>query len=193
MTTQEHKQYRKWSDEEILKIFYLSKQCKAKVINWDKVSSHLEGRTAQQCKSFYNNRIREYELENLIKQTNIHELGVKGVEYLLLSTNKQEDPVRQIFFDNLTTEIIMNIQMALTGNQMFRYDNNILKLVREIISVYNQNKIKMKNQINQQGFAKYETHTVSKDQFEQLIKMMDNFDCDNLFLKISCIISQSIE
>ncbi|CAL5985746.1 Myb-like_DNA-binding domain-containing protein [Hexamita inflata] len=188
------KPYRQWSEQEINQIIYHSKQFNNSSIDWTIISSHIKGRTNQQCKSFYNNRIRKFQFETDFDRNTLHDLADGSILYLL-KCNNNEDKVQQTLIDNYMFDIFSLIHVVQENKLNFVTDKdlNILKLIREIIIVYNQHKQQWIKQIKFQGVTDFKQQLVQPQQLRQLISLMDGLNCDNLFLQISGIISEQIQ
>ncbi|CAL6090159.1 Myb-like_DNA-binding domain-containing protein [Hexamita inflata] len=188
------KPYRQWSEQEINQIIYHSKQFNDQAIDWTIISSHIKGRTNQQCKSFYNNRIRKFQFETDFQRNKIQDLADSSILYLL-TFNNNEDKVQQTLIDNYMFDIFSLIQVVNQNKLNFvnEKDLNILKLIREIIIVYNQHKSQWIKQIKLMGVTDFKQQLVQPQQLRLLISFMDGLNCDNLFLQISGIISEQIK
>ncbi|CAL6045721.1 Myb-like_DNA-binding domain-containing protein [Hexamita inflata] len=188
------KPYRQWSEQEINQIIYHSKQFNDQSIDWTIISSHIKGRTNQQCKSFYNNRIRKFQFETDFQRNKIQDLADSSILYLL-TFNNNEDKVQQTLIDNYMFDIFSLIQVVNQNKLNFvnEKDLNILKLIREIIIVYNQHKSQWIKQIKLMGVTDFKQQLVQPQQLRLLISFMDGLNCDNLFLQISGIISEQIK
>ncbi|CAL6042641.1 Myb-like_DNA-binding domain-containing protein [Hexamita inflata] len=135
------KQYAKWNKDETQKMIQLTSQFKNTQINWNSVSTHFENRTVQQCKSFYNNKIRIFSFQSLLSQNqNIENLAKKAVVYIVsVKRNIELISPKHLCIAHIVAIIKEHIAKAFNGDSLFQFDLNILKLIQSIILVYKAN------------------------------------------------------
>ncbi|CAL6005895.1 SANT/Myb_domain [Hexamita inflata] len=61
-------QYNKWTAEEMRYIISAAKEYKTSKIDWIAIQALVPHRTVQQCKSFYNNTVKEYDIYKCSQQ-----------------------------------------------------------------------------------------------------------------------------
>ncbi|CAL5999022.1 Myb-like_DNA-binding domain-containing protein [Hexamita inflata] len=168
--------YQVWKNEDIAKIIKLVSQYDGCVIHWDKISLQFPGRTPQQCKSFYSNKIKKNSLPNLIQQHNgIENLAVQAINYLL-SNIQNENMAKQFCILQLFTQIQEHIKNALENNINYKFDVNILKLIQNIIKTYKQNIMEC-------------VQFSQNQQLNQFVNFMNSFDYDKLLQNIDELIA----
>ncbi|CAL6003063.1 Myb-like_DNA-binding domain-containing protein [Hexamita inflata] len=185
------KTYKPWSDEEMLHVISCVKKYKTRIINWDMVASHTEGRTAQQCKSFYNNRGRKFEFAAVLKKYDMRELGFRWYSYLLNSNYQHEtDPVKRIYLDNAIMDMITYATLVQNDVMSFKYDPNMLSLIHSIITIHCQYTPKLMDQIEKHGSAKLSEEVIYVEQLNQFIRLMNSLDYITVYQKVKILLSQ---
>ncbi|CAL5982646.1 SANT/Myb_domain [Hexamita inflata] len=183
--------YGKWSQEETQKIIQMTRSYKGNVINWRTISENIKGRTSQQCKSFYNSRIRHIEV-NLEARTPA-ELSTNAICNLLNNNvSKSFDVIKKIYYDQILMEVIINSQMIISGNTKFKYNVKILQTIRQVIIQYNQLKQSWIDQIETIGIAEFQQMTIQQHEFIHLQKLLDNSQTSELYCKITELLEQRI-
>ncbi|CAL6007767.1 SANT/Myb_domain [Hexamita inflata] len=76
------KKYHGWTEGERTYILSAARRSGPK-INWIHIQKNLPHRTVQQCKSFYNNRVKQYQLERLLPKTSLTSYSQDGLEPLV--------------------------------------------------------------------------------------------------------------
>ncbi|CAL6017258.1 Myb-like_DNA-binding domain-containing protein [Hexamita inflata] len=179
------KQYAKWNKDDTQKMIQLTSQYKNTQINWNSVSTYFENRTVQQCKSFYNNKIRAFSFQSLLSQNqNIENLAKKAVVYIVSAKRNIEliSP-KHLCIAHIVAVIKEHIAKAFEGDSLFQFDLNIIKLIQSIIIIYKTNINTFIKRVSQFGCAKFEDSVLTADQVAQLVNFMDSFD-HNALLEI---------
>ncbi|CAL6014902.1 Myb-like_DNA-binding domain-containing protein [Hexamita inflata] len=168
--------YRKWTSEEISKIITQVNQYNGCVINWDKIASQFIGRTAQQCKSYYNDKIKKHSLSKLIQKYNgIENVAQRAIQFLLSANVKEENMAKQFCILNLFNLIQEHVRNAQENNSNYEFNVNVLKLIQSVIQIYKQDFV---DQV-------HSSQALLIDQLNQFINFMNSFDYDELLLTIN--------
>ncbi|CAL6048329.1 SANT/Myb_domain [Hexamita inflata] len=175
--------YKKWSEEDISKLISLCRSYKNKVINWAKIAGCIEGRSAQQCKSYYNSQIHQLER----KLYNMAEKPAQFAERVLLKLAcghmEQVNSIKQIYFDNLMLDIVINIKMVMSDSKTFEFNKELLRTMMHTILLYQQQCECIANQADQSKILLQSTY-VSKEQFKHLNKLMESINYKELYVKL---------
>ncbi|CAL6017220.1 Myb-like_DNA-binding domain-containing protein [Hexamita inflata] len=184
------KQYTKWSDEETAKIIQLTSMYTGTVINWEKVSTHFYNRSPQQCKSFHNNKVRQFGLQNLITQNgSLEALAKKSIIYLVsANVNEHECMIKHLCVANIIDRVKAHIAKAFQSDSLFEFDLNILKLIESIITVYKANVNTFLKRVAQFGCVKFEESVLRAEQVQQLVGFMNSFDYNSLLEIVNVLI-----
>ncbi|CAL6017246.1 Myb-like_DNA-binding domain-containing protein [Hexamita inflata] len=194
MSMTQRNKYAKWAQEDIQKLICLTKTCRTSVIKWEQVAQKLGGRSLQQCKSFYNNFVKVYELDFLLQTVSLKDLAAEAIAFLMAGDSDSFKHIaQQAIYEHTMVDAIQNIQMAAAGNTAFRFNVNLLKLIREIIIAFNQEKASMQEELRSKAAVKFRGKLVTREQFQHFAKMMDAFDADELFLQISFVVSEQLK
>ncbi|CAL6032940.1 Myb-like_DNA-binding domain-containing protein [Hexamita inflata] len=190
MELESQKTYRPWSDEEMLHVITCIKKQHARVINWEAVACYIEGRSAQQCKSFYNNRGRKFEFAAVLRKHDMRELGFRWYSYLLNSSYQLEtDAVKKIYLDNTIMDMVTYATMVKDG-VAFQYDRNMLSLVQSIVNIHCQYSPKLMDQIEKHGSARLSGEVIQMEQLRQFVKLMDGLDYMGVYQKIKLLLAE---
>ncbi|CAL6020351.1 SANT/Myb_domain [Hexamita inflata] len=184
----------KWSEDEIVRLIYLTKTHRTSVIKWDVVVKQLNGRTLQQCKSFYNNFVKQYQLNHLLQSSQIQDLAKKVMSFLICGNiNDFQHAAQKVSYEFALVDVILHLQMLKENNQSYKYNIGYLQLIREVIIVFNNSKVRLMEEIYVQQTAKLYGKRVTKEQFHHFTAMMNAFNSDDIFLKISSIVSNHLK
>ncbi|CAL6066248.1 Hypothetical_protein [Hexamita inflata] len=149
-----------------------------------------KGRTSQQCKSFYNSRIRHIEVN--LEACTPTELATNAICNLLNNVSKSFDVIQKIYYDQIFMEVIINSQMIICGNTKFKYNVKILQTIRQVIIQYNQFKQSWIDQIETIGIAEFQQMTIQQHEFVHLQKLLDNAQTAELYCKITELLENRI-
>ncbi|CAL6077426.1 SANT/Myb_domain [Hexamita inflata] len=115
-------QYNKWTAEETRYIISAAREYKTSKIDWIAIQALVPHRTVQQCKSFYNNTVKEYDIYYLLKHHGLQAVAQKALYYLLTDNlNSCQDARKKAYFNNLQVDALINIFQVLAGNLSFKY------------------------------------------------------------------------
>ncbi|CAL6077424.1 SANT/Myb_domain [Hexamita inflata] len=186
-------QYNKWTAEETRYIISAAREYKTSKIDWIAIQALVPHRTVQQCKSFYNNTVKEYDIYYLLKHHGLQAVAQKALYYLLTDNlNSCQDARKKAYFNNLQVDALINIFQVLAGNSSFKYNVELLQLAREVIIVYKQEVGLITEELQLGYSATFQNQPVSKQQLEQLDSLMASINCDDLFLKLSAVITDTM-
>ncbi|CAL6054689.1 Hypothetical_protein [Hexamita inflata] len=147
-------------------------------------------RTAQQCKSFYNNSVKQYQLERLLPKTSLTGIAMMALSHLLTAdVSHIRDREKQANIDQITSDILLNVFLVEAGNSKCGLDLNLIALVREMIIVFNQVKVQMIEEIYVNGHAVFEGSCVTQQQLDAVIKLAATYKIDDLFLQLSAVVA----
>ncbi|CAL5980799.1 SANT/Myb_domain [Hexamita inflata] len=181
--------YGKWSEEETGKMIQLTRSFKGNVINWRVIAQNIKGRTPQQCKSFYNSKIRSIEVN--LQKYSPEDLAIITVQNLLDSNIIQSlDGIKRIFYDQILMEVIMNAKMIMQNSKQFKYNARILQTIRYVIILYNQHKKVWIDQISTSGFTEFMKTNIYANEFVHLQTLLDNSQITQLYYKITELLQQ---
>ncbi|CAL6017230.1 Myb-like_DNA-binding domain-containing protein [Hexamita inflata] len=184
------KQYTKWSKDDIMKIIKLTGEYKNTLINWNEIATYFKNRTPQQCKSFHNNKIRQFGFQQLLSQNlTINNLAKKAMVYIV-SAKKVIDLIspKHLCVINIFNIVKEHIAKAFDGDISFQFDLNILKLIQSIIIIYKTNINTFIKRVSQFGCVKFEDSVLTTDQVAQLVNFMDSFDYNALLEIVEVLI-----
>ncbi|CAL6015546.1 Myb-like_DNA-binding domain-containing protein [Hexamita inflata] len=122
---QNHK-YATWSDAEIRKLIDATNIHKDKTIDWIGVASHFPGRTSQQCKSFYNNRVKPLETNSMVNDF-----------YLFMISTQMQKPrtpiqnVKKLFCECGTADMFIYIANLLVDVE-FKFNYQFMGAIVEV-------------------------------------------------------------
>ncbi|CAL6014956.1 Myb-like_DNA-binding domain-containing protein [Hexamita inflata] len=170
------KQFRFWTIDEITLMIELTNQYTGLQISWNRISQHFKTRSSQQCKSYFNNRMKQFTLQKLILDKNI------GAQSLLVS-EKDNNITKHICLLSIFNQCQTHIQNI---DKKFFFDLNILKLIRSVILAYIENNIDtfaFKNKT-----ILLSENTLNPDQIIQIANFMNSFDYNELLKKITKLI-----
>ncbi|CAL6108201.1 SANT/Myb_domain [Hexamita inflata] len=186
-------QYNKWTAEETRYIISAAREYKTSKIDWIAIQALVPHRTVQQCKSFYNNTVKEYDIYYLLKHHGLRLVAQKALGYLLTDNlNSCQDARKKAYFNNLQADVLISVFQVLAGNTSFKYNVELLQLVREVIIVYKQEVGLMAEELQLGSSATFQNQSVQKQQLEQLDSLMNSINCDDLFLKLSAVITDTM-
>ncbi|CAL6025108.1 SANT/Myb_domain [Hexamita inflata] len=178
------RQYGKWSEEETIKMIYLTRSYKGNVINWKTIAENINGRTHQQCKSYYNSKIKRIEV-NLEAQSPLDLAAMTILDLLNNNVSKSFDSLKRIYYDQIFVEVIINSKMIMQDYLQFKFNIKILKTIRQVFVLYNQNKQVWIDQLSKRGFAEYQEQKFQQHEFEHLQTLIDNEQTTKLCCKIT--------
>ncbi|CAL5999000.1 Myb-like_DNA-binding domain-containing protein [Hexamita inflata] len=172
--------YRKWTSEETSKIITLVNQYNGCVIHWDKIASQFIGRTPQQCKSYYNDKIKKHSLSKLIlKYNGIENVAQRAIQYLLSANVKEENMAKQFCILDLFNLIQEHVRSAQENNSNYEFNVNVLKFIQSVIQIYKYSLM--------EHIQSSQAHSI--DQLNQFINFMNSFDYDKLLQTIKDLIA----
>ncbi|CAL6030597.1 SANT/Myb_domain [Hexamita inflata] len=178
------RQYGKWSEEETNKMIHLTRSYKGNVINWKAIAENINGRTHQQCKSYYNSKIRRIEV-NLDALTPLDLAAMTIRDLLNNNVSKSFDTMKRMYYDQIFVEVIINSKMVMQDCLQFKFNVKMLKTIRQVYILYNQNKQVWVDQINTCGFAEFQEQSFQQYEFEHLQTLIDNDQTAKLCCKIT--------
>ncbi|CAL6020359.1 SANT/Myb_domain [Hexamita inflata] len=184
------KQYTKWSKDDIVNMIQLTGQYQNTLINWNDIAIYFKNRTPQQCKSFHNNKIRQFSFQQLLSQNlTINNLAKKAIVYIV-SAKKAIDLIspKHLCIVYIFNIVKKHISKAFVGDISFQFDLNILKLIQNVIIVYQVNINTFIKRVSQFGCVKFEDSVLTADQVAQLVNFMDSFDCNSLLEIVEVLI-----
>ncbi|CAL6108203.1 SANT/Myb_domain [Hexamita inflata] len=183
------KKYHGWTEGERTYILSAARRSGPK-INWIQIQKNLPHRTVQQCKSFYNNSVKQYQLERLLPKTSLTTIARMALSHLLTADVSQiRDREKQAYIDQITSDMLLNVFLVQTGNFKCGLDINLIALVREMIIVFNQVNAQMIEEIYVNGHAVFEGSCVSQQQLDSVIKLTMTYKIDDLFLQLSAVVA----
>ncbi|CAL6077422.1 SANT/Myb_domain [Hexamita inflata] len=183
------KKYHGWTEGERAYILNAVRRSGPK-INWIQIQKNLPHRTVQQCKSFYNNSVKLYQLERLLPKTSLTSIARMALSHLFIADVTQiRDREKQAYVDQITSDILLNVFLVQAGNFKCGLDLNLIALVREMIIVFNQIKAQMIEEIYVNGHAVFECSCVSQQQLDAVIKLAATYKTDDLFLQLSAVVA----
>ncbi|CAL5978846.1 SANT/Myb_domain [Hexamita inflata] len=183
------KKYISWTEQEKEYIVQEAKKYRNTKINWMTIQRQLPHRTVQQCKSFYNNQLKHYELDFLLTKKSLSTIAKMALLHLM--TCKLQDvrvKEKRAYIQAVTEEILTNVFQVLAGNRDFEYDTKLLALVREMILVFNQSKTKLVEDIYLNDTATLLKQEVDQYMLDSLIQLENAFDGNNLLARINIIL-----
>ncbi|CAL5987751.1 SANT/Myb_domain [Hexamita inflata] len=173
--------YNQWNEQETQKIIQLTRQYKENIINWRNIAANMNGRTPQQCKSYFNSKIRYIELR-LETPVTLAKMAIMNL--LNDRSQKQFCAVKRIYYDQILMEIIMNAKMIMQNNSTFQYNVRILQTIKNVIILFKQQKWDWIDQIKTQGFATYQQIIIQPNEFQHLQILLDNAHTSELYSQI---------
>ncbi|CAL6035077.1 Myb-like_DNA-binding domain-containing protein [Hexamita inflata] len=171
--------YNSWSDAEIHKLIDASNIHKNVVINWDEVASHFPNRTTQQCKSFYNNRIKP--LENT---TDVYNYYLFMISTQMQKPRTHQQNVKKLFCECGTADMYIHIANLLVDNSEFRFNYKFLSIMKQIIEIHCLLREDLTVAFSIQKYIEFGEYTLSKDLYDIMIGRMNSFDITTCIQKI---------
>ncbi|CAL6094018.1 Myb-like_DNA-binding domain-containing protein [Hexamita inflata] len=181
MTQKPRPEYVSWSDAEIRKLIDASNLHKDGVINWAGVASHFHNRSPQQCKSFYNNRIRALEVKT-DKTANDYYLFMISTQMQKPETPQQN--VKKLFCECGTADMYIHIANLLADNPEFQYNPKFLGVMKEVIEVHGQLRGYLTAAFSKQKYLEVGDYVLSKELYELMARRMASFDAATVMQKI---------
>ncbi|CAL5998958.1 SANT/Myb_domain [Hexamita inflata] len=172
------KQFRFWTIDEITLMIELTNQYNGSVIRWNKISQQFKTRSSQQCKSYFNNRMKQFTLQKVIQEKNI---GAQALYYLV--SEKDNNISKHICLLSIFNQCQTHIQNI---DKKFFFDLNILKLIRSVILAYIDNNIDTFAFKNKSILLS--ENILNPDQIIQIVNFMNSFDYSELLKKITKLI-----
>ncbi|CAL6077446.1 SANT/Myb_domain [Hexamita inflata] len=191
MSKQKESNYNPWSSTELQYIVNATREYRDKKINWKQIQQQLKHRTIQQCKSFYNNHVKQYEFSYIRENFNDAQIAHMMLSYLAIGKLEDIiDPNNSKFETRyqkswLQADFLIIIYQLQTNNKQFPYDAKLLNLLKEMIVFYNQIKPQIEKQLVQYGFGILGRHKINANQMNSLVSFMQSIDSDNLLEKIN--------
>ncbi|CAL5978852.1 SANT/Myb_domain [Hexamita inflata] len=183
------KKYISWTEQEKEYIVQEAKKYRNTKINWMTIQRQLPHRTVQQCKSFYNNQLKHYELDFLLTKKSLATIAKMALLHLM-TCRLQDVRVKEkrAYIQAVTEEVLTNVFQVLGGNRDFEYDTKLLALVREMILVFNQSKTKLVEDIYLNDTATLLKKQIDHDMLVSLIQLAKTFDSNFLLEKINVVL-----
>ncbi|CAL6035081.1 Myb-like_DNA-binding domain-containing protein [Hexamita inflata] len=173
--------YATWSDAEIRKLIDATNIHKDKTIDWIGVASHFPGRTPQQCKSFYNNRVKPLKMK-----TN----SMVNDYYLFMISTQMQKPrtptqnAKKLFCECGTADMFIYIVNLLADNIEFKFNAQFMGVIVEIIEIYQLVSEYLKTEFIQKNYVEVGEYVVSKEMYEIMALRMASFDATAVIQKI---------
>ncbi|CAL5980797.1 SANT/Myb_domain [Hexamita inflata] len=185
------REYKQWSEAEISQIISICRSYKERVLNWNKISSAMGGRSPQQCKSFYNNKIKPIEKRMYQLSSDSVSLAAIALKNLLcVKSYDKFDHIKQIYCDHIQIDVLLNVQMVMMDNKQFNYNMDLIKTVAQVLHQYLQHKDNLARQIEETNMAIFESMVISKEQYQHLSKLMNSISCETLYQKLLQLLKQ---
>ncbi|CAL6076073.1 Myb-like_DNA-binding domain-containing protein [Hexamita inflata] len=177
---QNHK-YATWSDTEIRKLIDATNIHKDKTIDWIGVASHFPGRTSQQCKSFYNNRVKPLETKT--------DSMVNDFYLFMISTQMQKprtpsQNVKKLFCECGTADMFIYIVNLLGDNLEFKFNYQFMGAIVEVIEIHLLVSEYLKTEFAQNNYVEIGEYVMSKEMYEIMVMRMASFDATAVLQKI---------
>ncbi|CAL6009928.1 Myb-like_DNA-binding domain-containing protein [Hexamita inflata] len=136
-----NRNYTPWSDEDIKLLLSVTDQYLYQKIDWVKVVAHFPTRTALQCKSFFNNKIKKhiFIVRNRVPQPNFELIQYCYVYYI---TRYQPNPetldqkCKRILAECCWEDIFPTMTLLMKNELNYKYNKKLLIGTREFISYH---------------------------------------------------------
>ncbi|CAL6009924.1 Myb-like_DNA-binding domain-containing protein [Hexamita inflata] len=177
MTERKHTGYTLWTDDDIHKLTNLVDQYTVDKINWQRIALHFPTRTLQQCKSFYNNKIKQFvfELKDGVPLPNHDFVHYCYVYYITKYKSKDEDlndRVKRIVAESCWEDIFPTMTFLLK-NVDFKYNKKLLRGTKEFILYHKAQEEKINDLFKRSKRIKIMNIPVTIEEWEAFKKFME--------------------
>ncbi|CAL6076071.1 Myb-like_DNA-binding domain-containing protein [Hexamita inflata] len=162
-----------WSNAEIQKLIDASNVHKNKTIDWIGVASHFPNRTPQQCKSFYNNRIRTIEVKT---DRNIYDYYLFMISIQMQKPKTYQQNLKKLICDCRIADMYILIANLIVENRNFMYNQKFMGIMLQIIEIHSLLNENLTVAFSYQKFIEYGEYILSKEMFEIMSMRMSSFD-----------------
>ncbi|CAL6077437.1 Hypothetical_protein [Hexamita inflata] len=128
---------------------------------------------------------------NFFQKASLERRARMALVHILTADAPLKRDNEQVSVDQVTSDILLNVFLVQAGNYKCGLDLNLIALVREMIIVFNQVKLKMIEEIYINGHTVFEGYKVSHQQLDSVIKLATMFKIDDLFLQLSAVVANS--
>ncbi|CAL6040103.1 Myb-like_DNA-binding domain-containing protein [Hexamita inflata] len=133
--------YTPWSDEDIRLLLNVTEQYLFQKIDWVKVGSHFPERTALQCKSFFNNKVKKYvfTVKNGVPQPNFELIQYCYVYYITRfkpTPESLDQKCKRIMAEACWEDIFPTMTLVMKNELNYKYNKKLLVGTREFISYH---------------------------------------------------------
>ncbi|CAL6104597.1 Myb-like_DNA-binding domain-containing protein [Hexamita inflata] len=180
MTTKNKRiSYTSWTDDEIKRILdIITINRHGKIIDWAGVHASFPHRTAQQCKSFYNNFIKQFVFE-LVDGVPVPNLDfVKYCHAFYITRYKprketMEQKVRRIVAENCYEDGLTTAVFLAKQEQNYNYNNKLLVGTSEMIKFHYSQKQLIDEQFKNTEQIILSEMAVTRNQWEHFCQFVD--------------------
>ncbi|CAL6076075.1 Hypothetical_protein [Hexamita inflata] len=139
------------------------------------------GRTSQQCKSFYNNRVKPLETKT--------DSMVNDFYLFMISTQMQKprtpsQNVKKLFCECGTADMFIYIVNLLGDNLEFKFNYQFMGAIVEVIEIHLLVSEYLKTEFAQNNYVEIGEYVMSKEMYEIMVMRMASFDATAVLQKI---------
>ncbi|CAL6067187.1 SANT/Myb_domain [Hexamita inflata] len=181
---QNAKPYNHWSLAETRCLMNSIKNYKNRKINWVQIQQKLPNRTVLQCKSFFHNYTKKYELLFLLSRYDIVKVAHKLLDFCTYNEtiNNITDPRQRQYMNDLEVDFLLNIYQLQLDCTSFAFNYQLLWLLQEMILAYNKLMSDCPYQLS--------TLLLKQDQIDSLKSFMKSINSEYLLKKLQSLFTK---
>ncbi|CAL6082158.1 Myb-like_DNA-binding domain-containing protein [Hexamita inflata] len=171
--------YKNWTEEEIAKLVQTKEYFSGGPIDWKQIAKCFPDRTAQQCKSFYRNRVKQFVFKEENGQVKADTDFVQYCYFQNLTgfvklNETPDEKVKRVvaqccYEDSLTNAVIVQTDVNLKWNQ------KLLVGMKMVYEFHTKIQAEIDNALVGQEEVEFKGHIIQKDKWEQYKRIFSQY------------------
>ncbi|CAL5977676.1 Myb-like_DNA-binding domain-containing protein [Hexamita inflata] len=187
--------YTPWSDDDIRLLLSTTEQYLDVTIDWGMVVKHFPGRTALQCKSFYNNKMRKFvfNVDNGVPQPNFDLIQYCYVYYITRykhSPESLDQKCKRIMAEACWEDIFPTMMLLIKNELNYKYNKKLLVGTKEFLTYHLLQCQKMDDLFKENEKIQIQDIVVHKKQWETFCKYINEMNPPEFLKRIDLFLEQ---
>ncbi|CAL5977602.1 Myb-like_DNA-binding domain-containing protein [Hexamita inflata] len=187
--------YKTWPDEDIRLLLNATEKYSYKTIDWIKVADQFKNRTVQQCKSFYNNKMKQYVFNVVdgVPQPDYNLVQYCYVYYITRYKPENEDltqKCKRIMAEACYEDIFPTMTLLLKNDLNYKYNKKLLIGAKEFMKYHIFYVDKINELFETSPEISLQDIRITKTQWDTFCMYTKLFNFETLIQKIDKLLTQ---
>ncbi|CAL6040119.1 Myb-like_DNA-binding domain-containing protein [Hexamita inflata] len=170
--------YQSWPDEDIHKLLDVTEKYLYDKIDWIKVASEFPTRTLQQCKSFYNNKVRKFIFDNnTVLNKEQQELVQYCYAYYITHYKPRvetvDDRVKRLLAEACWQDIFPTLILLMKNEHNYKYNKKLLVGASAFMKYHIHHSVLIDKMFTTQDKITIQGIAIRKEQWQYFCKQLN--------------------